>query len=148
MTKTQQLATTLKALYPKLYPRDGSLPLDERLLIARQSQDEHNRLLFGLLVQIGDALVRHAQVILMQLAAQHQQQAAAAPVGQTQGEALDQAVDTENAMPPVQATVTSVMPAARPIDLPIQPAPAGGNGTMVSVSAPVAATICAPVASS
>jgi hypothetical protein len=131
------LSQTLKTLYRKLYPEDGSFPVDEQLLAARQSQDEHNRLSFGLLSQIGQALVRQEQVIML-IAQEHAKLTQAAPVGQTQSEALDQAVDMESPMPATQATVTSMMPAAVPAtNFSTQPAVAGG--TMVSISAPTPA---------
>jgi len=145
---TQQLAATLNTLYRKLYPQDGSLPQDPVLLSARQDPDQFNRLLFGLLGQIGAALARQEQALVMALA--HVQQVSAQPAApQTQAEALQEQVDMDSPLPATQATVTSVMPAAVPAAVIGQAAPVAVNGGMVSVSAPTPAiTPAAQVAQS
>jgi hypothetical protein len=66
-----------------------------------------------------------------------------APIGQTQGEALEQAVDMESSLPATQATVTSMMPAVMPGSPSTMPAAVANGGMITSVSAPVPAVVAA-----
>jgi hypothetical protein len=143
VTKTQQLAKSISTLYRKLYPKDGSLPTDPVLIAARQSEDERHRLLFSLLSHVGEALMRQEQVIML-IAEEHSKIAqGTAPIGQTQGEALEQAVDMESSLPATQATVTSMMPAVMPGSPSTMPAAVANGGMITSVSAPVPAVVAA-----